>query len=57
MVCHVKYLCKKDRKARLKEKALESFDQNLDVRSFASVNSNLALLIWLLLNKEQILLF
>ena len=27
------------------------------MRSFASVNSNLALLIWLLLNKEQMLLF
>ena len=49
--------CSKNRKRRLEQKALARFNQQLDIRSLASVHQNLALLLSLLLSKEQALLF
>ena len=42
---------------KLRDRAVEKFEQHLDIRSFVSVNTNLTLLIWLLLSKEQLVLF
>lgn len=39
------------------EKAVEKFDNNLDIRSFISVHQNMALLVWLLFTKQQRFLF
>ena len=56
--CHVKFLCRKDHyKQKVREMALVNLEDQLDIRSFLSVNKNLSLLIWLLLSKEQLLLF
>ena len=48
---------KKNREARLREKVVNRFDDSLDIRSFVSVGTNLAILMSLLLKKEQLLLF
>ena len=54
----VKFLCReRSKKQRLKKKTTELFENQLDIRSFVSVQKNLALLIWLMLTKEQRLLF
>ena len=42
---------------RLREKITKRFDDSLDIRSFVSVQTNLAILLNLLLTKEQMLLF
>ena len=56
--CHFKFLCRKDHyKQKVREKALGNLEDQLDIRSFFSVNKNLSLLIWLLLSKDQQLLF
>ena len=56
--CHFKFLCRKDHyKQKVREKALANLEDQLDIRSFLSVNKNLSLLVWLLLSKEQLLLF
>ena len=57
LCCHISFFCKQDRESRIRQKAYETFDGQLDVRSFVSVNTNLAILLWLLLSKEQMLLF
>ena len=41
----------------LREKASGRFEEYLDIRSFVSVQTNLALILSILLTKEQILLF
>ena len=41
---------------KLKEKTLEYFEEKLDVRHFVSMHKHLALLLWLLLDKKQLLL-
>ena len=57
LTCRFSCLCKKNREERMREKISEHFDDKLDIRSFVSVHTNLALLLSLLLNKEQLLLF
>ena len=56
LICHFSCLCKKSREERIREKISEHFDDKLDIRSFVSVHTNLALLLGLMLNKEQLLL-
>ena len=56
-LCHFSLFCKKSREARLREKVVDRFDESLDIRSFVSVRTNLAILMSLLLKKEQLLLF
>ena len=36
---------------------MERFEEHLDIRSFVSIHTNLALLLSMLLTKEQLLLF
>ena len=43
---------KKDMEERLQEMALERFEENLDIRSFLNVHTNLALLISILLTDK-----
>ena len=50
-------MCKKSKEERIRDKISEHFDDKLDIRSFVSVNTSLALLLGLMLNKEQQLLF
>ena len=52
LACSISYICKKTKEQKLKERSLELFEDQLDVRSFVSVKKNLTLLIWLLLSKE-----
>ena len=56
-LCHCGLLCGKNREMRLREKVANRFDDSLDIRSFVSVRTNLAILMSLLLKKEQLLLF
>ena len=55
--CQIGFFCKKDKEYRLKQKAVEKFESQLDIRSFVCANTSLAQLIWLLLSQEQLLLF
>ena len=48
---------RKNRQVSLQSRTVEMFDGHLDIRSFVSVHMNLAQLIWLLLSKEQRILF
>ena len=52
ILCHINLLCKKDRKQRMRDKVAENFDESLDIRSFVSVQTTLALLMSLLLSKK-----
>ena len=54
---YLKFCCKKDRQTRISEKVSERFDEHLDIRSFHSVHSNLAMTLKLIFNKEQLTLF
>ena len=56
-LCHTGLLCGKNREVRLRKKVLSRFDESLDIRSFVSVRTNLAIMMNLLLKKEQLLLF
>ena len=42
---------------RLQEKQFNEFEQHLDIRNLVHVQTNLAILVRLLLNREQKLLF
>ena len=57
ILCHIGFLCKKSREMRLREKAAARFEDSLDIRSFVQVYTNLAMIIDLLLTKEQKTLF
>ena len=57
LCCRVKYICKKDRHYRLRKKAFNRLDKMLDIRAFFKMQTNLALLISLLMTKEQTQLF
>ena len=50
-------ICKKKKEMKLREKTAARFEEHLDIRSFVSVHTNLALLLSLLLSNEQLLLF
>ena len=56
-LCNSSLLCGKNREMRLRDKVVSRFDESLDIRSFVSVRTNLAILMSLLLKKEQLLLF
>ena len=48
---YLQSLCKRDKEMKLKQKAVSRFEEHLDIRSFLSVYTNLALLIKVLLSK------
>ena len=50
-------ICGPDRELRLMRKVTKRFEEQLDIRSFVRVRTNLALLVRLLFNDEQIMLF
>ena len=56
-LCYIGLLCKKDRKMKLEERAAARFEENLDIRSFISVYTNMTLALNLLFSKEQLVLF
>lgn len=55
--CSVKKICKDSKQLRLRKKALDRLENMLDIRSFFKVHTNLAILLELLLSKEQLILF
>ena len=57
LFCHFGFLCKKSKRQKLQEKALSRFEDQLDIRSFVKVYTNLALLLPLLFTREQRTLF
>lgn len=58
-LCHFDFFCDKktNRLMRVQSASVEHFEGHLDIRKFVSAQTNLALLIWLLLSKKQMLLF
>ena len=56
-LCFVKCLCKKSRGMRLQEKAVEQFEESLDIRSIVKTRIDLSILLRTLLSKEQLILF
>ena len=56
-LCFSKCICKRERGMLLQEKAIERFDQQLDIRSIVKTRIDLSILLSLLLSKEQLLLF
>ena len=56
-LCHFKRICGKNRQVKLRKKAADRLTKHLDIRSFASVETNVALLLSLLLTDKQRLLF
>jgi len=56
-LCYFASLCGQDREMRLMKKVTERFEEQLDIRSFVRVRTNLALLIRVLLSDQQMLLF
>ena len=56
-LCHFSCLCKKRKEIKLRKKAAARFEELLDIRSFVSVHTNLALLLSMLLSNEQLMLF
>ena len=56
-LCYFKFLCGKDKEIKLREKAAERIEDQLDIRSFSGVYTNLSLLLSVLLTDEQALLF
>ena len=50
-------ICGPDRELRLMRKVTKRFEEQLDIRSFVRVRTNLALLLRLLFTDEQIMLF
>ena len=57
LLCTIKFLCKKDRQTRYKERADDLFTASLDIRSLLKLQATQALLLHLLLTKEQNFLF
>ena len=51
-LCHVKRCCGKNRRVKLREKTAEKYQEHLDIRSFMSVETNLTLLLSLLLTRQ-----
>ena len=51
-LCHFGFLCKSNKNMRLREKAAARFEENLDIRRFVAVHTNLALILDLLLTKD-----
>ena len=56
-LCYSGCLCKRERGMRLQEKAIEHFENQLDIRSIVKTRIDLSILLSLLLSKEQLLLF
>ena len=54
---YFKFLCKKDKEIKLREKAAERIKDQLYIRSFSGVYTYLTLLLSVLLTDEQALLF
>ena len=54
---HTRYVCRNDRKLRLKNKAIERFDRMLDINSLVLTRVDTTTLINLLLDKTQRTLF
>ena len=50
-------ISKNKKEMKLRKRTAARFEENLDIRSFVSVRTNLALLLSLLLTNEQLLLF
>ena len=48
---------KKSKKERLREKITERFEEKLDIRGFVNMHTNLALILSLMLTKDQMLLY
>ena len=56
-LCLSKCICRKSRSIRLKERAVERFESQLDIRSIVKARVDLSILVRSILNKEQLLLF
>ena len=56
-LCHVTRCCGKNRRVRLRKKSAARYQEHLDIRSFVSVETNLTLLLSLLLTRRQLTLF
>ena len=56
-LCYTRFFCKRDRGVLLQEKAIEHFEDQLDIRSIVKTRIDLSILLSLLLSKEQLLLF
>ena len=56
-LCFIKCLCKRSRGMRLQEKAIEQFEDSLDIRSIVKTRIDLSILLRSLLSKEQLVLF
>ena len=56
-LCFVKCLCRKAYRMRLQERAIEQFENSLDIRSIVKTRIDLSILLRSLLSKEQLLLF
>lgn len=52
LACYISCFCKKNKEQRMREKITGHFEDKLDIRSFVSVNTNLALMLSLLFTKE-----
>ena len=50
-------ICGQDRQIRLWRKVTKRFEEQLDIRSLVKVRTNLALLLRVLFNDEQMILF
>ena len=51
-LCHVKRCYGKNRRVKLREKTAAKYQEHLDIRSFMSLETNLTLLLSLLLNRQ-----
>ena len=51
-LCYFRCFCKKDRAMRMQDRVFERFESLLDICGFVSVQTNLAILISLLMNKD-----
>ena len=56
-LCFSKCLCRNSRGMRLQEKAIAQFEDSLDIRSIVKTRVDLSILLRLLLDKEQLVLF
>ena len=56
-LCFSKCICKRERGMRLQAKAIEAFENQLDIRSIVKTRTDLSILLRSLLSKEQLLLF
>ena len=56
-LCYFRSLCKQDKQIRLMERVAQRFEEQLDVRSFVRVRTNLALLQRVFFSDQQLMLF